>query len=99
VGWKIFDEAVDMVEQRFGYLPDTFRWRGHDYEVEAVERSWTVSRPGWKRPKDRRYFQVRCWEGTFELCQNLGSGAWHLRRAKLARVRAVPVRRAVPVWR
>jgi hypothetical protein len=97
VGWKIVDEAVDMVEQRFRYLPDAFRWRGQRYEVDAVERSWAVSRPGWKGRIERRFFRVRCAEGTFELYQDLRSGAWQLRRARLARVWALPLRRAVPV--
>jgi hypothetical protein len=97
VGWKIVDEAVEMVDQRFRYLPDAFRWRGQRYEVDVVERSWTVSRPGWQGRIERRFFRVRSGAGTFELYQDLRSAAWHLRRARLGRTCRLPVRRAVPV--
>lgn len=86
MGWKIYDESVEIVEQRFQYFPRRFRWRGRHYVVDAVERCWTVSRLRWRRRVERRYFQVQCIEGRFELFQDLRTGAWHLRRAKLVQL-------------
>jgi hypothetical protein len=98
MGWKIFDEAVDMVDRRFRYLPHIFRWRGQRYEVETVERCWTVAKSAWRRRVERRFFRVRCGEDTFELYQDLRTSTWHLRRARLASGQALPVRRMLPVW-
>ena len=99
MGWKIYDEAVEMVQQRHRYFPRIFRWRGRRHAVEAVERCWTVTRRGWKCRVERHYFLVRCAEGEFELYQEIQSGTWHLRRARTAPVRVPAARRVVPVWR
>ena len=99
MGWKIFDEAVEMIDRRFRYFPRVFRWRGHRYTVEAVERCWTVSRSGWKRRIERHYFLARCGEDAFELYQDVETGLWHLRRAKLISARITPVRDLAPAWR
>jgi hypothetical protein len=99
MGWKIFDEAVEMTERRFRYFPRVFRWRGQRYTVEAVERCWTASRWGWKRRIERHYFLVRCGEGLFELYQDIETSLWHLRRAKLISAPIRSVRDLAPVWR
>jgi len=96
--WKIYDEAVEMVQRRFCYFPRVFYWRGHRHEVEAVEGSWTVVRPGWRRRVERHFFRVRCVQGDFELYQEIRAGTWHLRRARLASARMVALRQVVPVW-
>jgi hypothetical protein len=96
--WKIYDETVDMVGRRFGYFPHVFRWQGHRYEIDAVERSWTVTRRGWRRHVERRFFLVRCGEGVFEIFQDLETGIWWLRRARLVSARSLPVRRMAPAW-
>jgi hypothetical protein len=83
MGWKIFDEPVQLVSLRFRYLPRAFVWRGQRHEVESVEQCWTVSRVGWSRRVQRRFFRVRCSAGRFELYQDLRVGTWHLRRARL----------------
>jgi hypothetical protein len=75
--WTTYDEAVELIERRFQFFPQTFRWRGHRYQVEAVEQSWTTSRPGW-----RRYFRVHCTPGIFDLYQDLTASTWHLRRVR-----------------
>jgi hypothetical protein len=97
--WKIYDESVDMMKQRLGFFPDVFRWRGRCFRVETVERCWTVSRRGWRRLERRRFFQVRCAGNTFELFQDLESGAWHLRRASLARSAAATAWQVMPALR
>jgi hypothetical protein len=99
MGWKIFDEAVEMLARQFQYFPRAFRWRGRRYGVNVVERCWTVSRSGWRQRVERRYFQVQCNEGCFELFQDLGTGTWHLRRARLAVVPVSRVQRVAPAWR
>ncbi|MFC2037079.1 DUF6504 family protein [Chloroflexota bacterium] len=97
--WKIYDESVEMEKQRHQFFPKIFCWRGRRFDVQAVERSWTVSRRRWRRRIARRFFQVRCAGGTFELYQDLQTGAWHLRRARLLRARGPVVRQTVSAWR
>ena len=96
--WKIYDETVEMIDRRFQYLPETFRWRGQRYDIDAVERSWTVAGRGWRRHIQRRFYMVRCGEGVFEIFQDLKTGIWWLRRAKWTPTRLLPSRRMVPVW-
>ena len=73
-------EAVEIQEKRFGYFPKTFRWRGRQYHVEAVERCWTVTNNRRSRSMEnpRLYFRVRCPEGAFDLIQDVRVNAWHL---------------------
>jgi hypothetical protein len=98
MGWKIFDESVDMIERRHRYFPHLFRWRGQRYQVDAVERCWTVSRRGWKKSVRGHFFQVRAGGGSFELFQDAETGLWQVRRARLEGRRA-PARRAAVAWR
>ena len=99
MGWVYFDESVEMIERRYQYLPHLFRWHGRFYDVVAVERSWTVVRRRGRHRLERRYFQVQCGDGTFELYQDLRTGTWHLRRAKAAPARVPVVRRLAFAWR
>jgi hypothetical protein len=99
MGWKYYDDSVEMLEQRFKYLPQLFRWRGRYFEVDAVERCWTVVRRRRKHRLQRRYFQVQCGDGTFELYQDLETGLWHLRRARMSPARSQAVRYLAPAWR
>ena len=66
-------EPVEIQEKRFGYFPKVFRWHGKRYDVQAVERCWTVAN---RAP--RLYFRVRCSEGLFDLYQNIRENTWHL---------------------
>ncbi|OGO39051.1 MAG: hypothetical protein A2Z03_06280 [Chloroflexi bacterium RBG_16_56_8] len=66
-------EAVEIQEKRFGYFPKVFRWHGKRYDVQAVERCWTVAN---RAP--RLYFRVRCDEGMFDLYQDVRGNTWHL---------------------
>jgi hypothetical protein len=88
-------EPIEMQERRHGYFPKVFVWRGQRYDVYAVERCWTVSRPllfppwgGRKGGVGRHCFRVRCLfgrahdrrEGTFEVYQDVRHNTWHLQR-------------------
>ena len=101
MGWKIYDEAVEMVGRRFDYYPRLFRWRGKYHRVYDVERCWSRSRrPRWRGRRgrvDRHFFRVRCDEGTFEVYQDLRANTWHLRRANLRTRRSALLRRSTPL--
>ncbi len=87
-------EKINMDEKRFGYFPDRFTWRGRRYDVQAVERSWTVSHRRLGSSVDRLCFRVRGaavdeWvheagrvasEGTFDVYQDLRTNTWHMER-------------------
>lgn len=71
-------EPIEMLEKRFSYFPRVFLWRGQRYEVQRVERCWTVSHRGWKRSVQQLRFRVRCGEETFEVYQDLKTNTWHI---------------------
>lgn len=79
-------EPIEMRERRHGYFPKVFVWRGHRYDVCAVERCWTVSRRGRGGRVERHCFRVRCSfgcaqdrrEGMFEVYQDVRHNTWHL---------------------
>ena len=99
MGWKIYDEPVEMMQREHKYCPRIFRWRGQRFRVEAVQRRWTVVRGGRKRRIARHFWHLQCAEGDFELFQDARTGTWHLRRARLAPVRTLAISRLVPAWR
>lgn len=70
-------ESIEMIARRFGYFPNTFKWRGNKYYVEAVERCRTTARRD-NHQMERHYFQVHCAEGTFNLYQDLRLNTWHI---------------------
>lgn len=70
-------EAVEIQEKRFGYFPKVFRWHGKRYDVQAVERCWTVAKHA-----PRLCFRVRCDEGMFDLYQDVRGNTWHLKSIK-----------------
>ncbi|HNP73325.1 MAG TPA: hypothetical protein PLO33_13125 [Kouleothrix sp.] len=64
-------EPVDVVDQRFNFLPHRFRWRGDLRRVRVVARVWERS--------GRRYFEVICGpEQCFVLFQDVRLGTWHV---------------------
>ena len=87
-------EKIRMDRKRFGYFPHRFMWRGRRYDVQHIERCWTVSRKRLGNKVDRQFFRVRCAaangrgstasrgvpEGTFDLYQDLNTSVWHLER-------------------
>ncbi len=73
-------EPIDMRARRHGYFPKTFVWRGHKYNVHAVERCWTISRRGRDGRVEQHRFRVRCREGTFEVYQDVRYNTWHMHR-------------------
>jgi hypothetical protein len=99
MAWKIYDEPVEMVQRRFQYFPRIFRWRGQRFEVECVQRVWTVVGRGWRRHAGRHFFQVQCAGGDVELFQEVETGIWYVRRARLAPAHLPAVRQPAPAWR
>ncbi len=73
-------ESIEMRKRRHGYFPKQFVWRGKRYDVEAVERCWTVARRNMGNRVGRHCFRVRCAEGTFNLYQDARYNTWHIRR-------------------
>lgn len=87
-------EKINMEDKRFGYFPQRFTWRGRRYDVQAVERSWTVSRRRLGNRVDRLCFRVRgaavgervtdagraVLEGTFDVYQDLHTNTWHMEK-------------------
>ena len=66
-------EPIELVEQRYNFLPQRFCWRGDVRRVRAVARVW--EHPG----RARRYFEVVCGPGhSFVLFQDLQVGTWHV---------------------
>jgi hypothetical protein len=80
VGWRFYDEAIEMRQRRHGWFPRLFLWRGRAFEVDRIEHWWEVGRR-WGRPA-RRYFRLQAGEATFELYRDLEAGTWRLRRAQ-----------------
>lgn len=82
------DDVIDMLERRHGYFPKVFAWRGHRYDVYAVERCWTITRRGLRGKVERYCFRVRARsrsgsrnaDETFEIYQDLQKSTWHMRR-------------------
>jgi hypothetical protein len=81
-------ETIRMLERRHGYFPKVFAWRGHHYDVHAVERCWTISRRGVRRRVERACFRVRARRRTrgkgtmerFEIYQDVQRNTWHMQR-------------------
>jgi hypothetical protein len=72
------DDAVEVLEKRFGYFPQRFLWRGQVHTVQAVERTWTkMGRVA------QLCFRVRCGEGVFDLTQNAQTNIWSLSVVRL----------------
>ena len=70
-------EPVDLLDQRFNFLPRSFRWRGDLWRVRSIERVWEQPCARW-RPS-RRYFEVTCGPGSCHvLFQDLRIGTWHV---------------------
>jgi hypothetical protein len=82
------DEVIRMLERRHGYFPKVFAWRGHRYDVCAVERCWTVSRRGIRQQVERYCFRVRARRRNkgksaperFEIYQDVRRNTWHMQR-------------------
>lgn len=86
-------EKIQVDKKRFGYFPKQFTWRGRRYQVQHVERCWTVSRKRLGNRVERLCFRVRgaalddghaggraVLSGTFELYQDLNTNTWHMAR-------------------
>ena len=70
-------EPVDLLDQRFNFLPRSFRWRGDLWRVRSIERVW--EQPSARLRPSRRYFEVICGpSGRYILFQDLQIGTWHV---------------------
>lgn len=70
-------EPVELIEQRFNFLPQRFRWRGAHWRVRRISAVWEHTR-GRRQP--RRYFRVICQDDSQHmLYQDLTFGTWHVR--------------------
>lgn len=70
-------EPVELIEQRFNFLPQRFRWRGVLWRVRRINAVWEQPRR-WRQP--RRYFRVICQDDSQHmLYQDLTFGTWHVR--------------------
>jgi hypothetical protein len=75
--WSAGGEPVELVEQRFNFLPQRFRWRGVHWRVRQISAIWEHARG---RQQARRYFRVICQDDTQHmLYQDLTLGTWHVR--------------------
>ena len=72
---EIPTEAIWMRQRKFKYFPQLFTWHGHNYRVEAVERTWSTQRGD---QIQRHYFKCRCAEGTFTVFQDVKSNTWQV---------------------
>ena len=70
------NEPIHLISRRHNYFPKRFMWRGHQYDVYAVEQAWTEM----KRKGAWHFFRVHCLEGTFDIYQDLSLDAWYLAR-------------------
>lgn len=81
-------DMIQMLERRHGYFPKVFAWRRRRYDVYAVERCWTITRPSLRGRVERYCFRVRArshagngaTDEVFEIYQEVQSGNWHMGR-------------------
>jgi len=70
-------EPVEMLDQRFNFLPRSFRWRGDVWRVRSIARVW--DRPSTALLPPRRYFEVNCGQrDSYILVQDLRIDVWYL---------------------
>ena len=70
-------EPIDLLDQRFNFLPRSFRWRGDLWRVRSIVRVWEQPCAKWR--SSRRYFEVTCGPGSCHiLFQDLRIGTWHV---------------------
>ncbi len=77
--------SIELRELQYGFFPKVFVTRGLKYVVCAVERLWTTAGWGLRGSTQRRWFRVRCREGTFDLCLDVRRGAWRAYAAECSR--------------
>lgn len=71
------DEPLAVLCNPLG-APDRFRWRGHSYRVEAIDRIW---RRGARRGDGRRLYQVRAAGRVFLIGYDPARRVWSLARS------------------
>ena len=77
-------EPIQVREKRFGYFPQRFRWHGRDYVVNRVERCWTIKTRRWGGRVERLCFRVHCYEGVYDVFQDVIGNTWHIQHARMS---------------
>ena len=72
-------EPIALQEKRFNYLPFRFMYRGEEWRVRQVEKSWGEAGT-WRKPP-RWFFRVRCQDDEIvHLIHDVQLDAWYLER-------------------
>jgi hypothetical protein len=79
--WRMFSlfrdlgaAPIELLAQRYNFLPTRFRYQGEVHRVARIERMWEDARRG-----GRRFFAVRCADARrCTLVQELRAGTWHV---------------------
>lgn len=70
-------EPIEVLDQRFNFLPHCFRWRGNMWRVRSVARVWEQPQSALQPP--RRYYEVICGQGLrYVVFQDVRIGTWHM---------------------
>ena len=70
-------EPIEVLDQRFNFLPHCFRWRGNMRRVRSVARVWEQPQSALQPP--RRYYEVICGQGMrYVVFQDVRIGTWHM---------------------
>lgn len=87
--YPLKSDPVLLLARAHDYFPAAFRWRGRRFDVQHVEKCWTVKKTG-----AQRMFRVQCQAGSFVLSQTVGSDTWHVCRWPLSLWLATPPQRS-----
>lgn len=80
---KRYNDPIDL-RVSAAKQPETFRWRGRQYQIEAIIRRWTVSGQWWRQQSVQRLHAVVAAKyhgqlGQYELVYETGQRQWYLR--------------------
>ena len=70
------DEPVRIERKRYAVWPEVLIWRGRRIHAQQVERCWTVARGSGERRRERRYFRLRCDDGTVTIYHDVLGDLW-----------------------
>jgi hypothetical protein len=88
----VYGDPVD-VKARADGRPTTFVWQGRRYTVRAILEHWVIIRDWWRDPQaaagepELEFWRVEVslgqavTPGVHELCREIATGAWTVRRS------------------